>query len=410
MNVQTRLLNNKTNVILVNKPNILTTSVGFYAPIGSVDDEYLKTGTTTLTLRMLLRGTSKYSNSIKLNTALELLGAKVSLETQKEYSSIVLNVPSTNSYSALGILIDIIKNPLFNKSSLNKERSILRKQQKEKDDDPRNSLVRLHSEQLFKGSKYENSTLGNESDLKNISLKDLTSIHSQFFTKDSFLIITADLSRTDSDRLIEPLEKELGSLKLTRRKDLPLIEACKPLEISHKKNILQPVIAVGTYLPGISKGNYYQSFLLNLIIGGMGFSAKAMKIIREKLRLAYFTYSTLSSYSSLSSISVISGVQEASYKKAIMASKQIFDDLASKGVSREDIRIAKGYIQGSLDIQTESGVGLCRFMGTHLIKRHILITPEKMKREFLKIQKSSLDKLTSKKFTTNYHTTVLAKK
>ncbi|HEV09291.1 MAG TPA: insulinase family protein, partial [Sulfurihydrogenibium azorense] len=139
---------------------------------GSYEDTKEKAGLTNLTLKLLLQGSSKYSQ-YDISKFFEDSGGYISVSTSEDFSNIDFAVRVEDLPKALDIISDIINNPTFPEDKLQQEKSnIIAQIKARKEEGFAYGFDELRKE-IFKGTNYEYSPMGLEESLSKIERKDV---------------------------------------------------------------------------------------------------------------------------------------------------------------------------------------------------------------------------------------------
>lgn len=108
--------------------------------------------------------------------------------------------------------------------------------------------------------------------------------------------------------------------------------------------------------------DYYALDLGNLILGRMGLNGRIGANVRERLGLAYYSYSDLEGGPGPGAWTARAGVNPANVERAIEAIADEIGRIVSQPVEPEEIADASSYLTGILPLALESSDGIARTM------------------------------------------------
>ena len=100
--------------------------------------------------------------------------------------------------------------------------------------------------------------------------------------------------------------------------------------------------------------DWYIVSVMNRILGGGGFSSRLMKEIREKRGLAYGVYTYLNPYDHAATFMGSVATANARVAESLKVVRQEWKKMADKGVTSEELKAAKTYINGSFPLRLDS--------------------------------------------------------
>jgi predicted Zn-dependent peptidase len=149
--------------------------------------------------------------------------------------------------------------------------------------------------------------------------------------------------------------------KLTRLETLKvkILKPKKKRKVIYQ-DIQQPIFILGSFAPNYKSKDYYL-FILARILMGVGFGGRITQIIREKLHLAYFSYSLFHPKRIKGIAGIVAGVSEKKLDLAIKTSEDTMKKLSKGSIDKEELKRAKGFYEGLLIGNIESSNAICSF-------------------------------------------------
>jgi zinc protease len=129
-----------------------------------------------------------------------------------------------------------------------------------------------------------------------------------------------------------------------------------------RKPIPQSIVIFGQNGVKRDDPDYYTTYVLNHILGGGGFSSRLTEEIREKRGLVYSVYSYLNPMARGALVMGGLGSQNARVAKAIDIVRSEWRRISEHGVTPEELKSAKTYINGSFPLRLDSSSRIARML------------------------------------------------
>ncbi len=287
------VLNNGLRAYIAIDSTLPLVEIEGYINHSPLNDPQGKQGLGALMSRLLRLGGTEQMRGDSIN---ELLATKaIQLSFSQSESHITFNGSFLSEYldTALTIIEQLFFYPAFDQQILNREKNIMKEAVRHRFVNPPPTLSAAYRKQLFGNSNA--SRLTTIASLDNIDREDLVKLHKSVFTTDNIVISVAGnfteqtvKSRletifpvTENARQIVPFEEIISA---------PSIDAL----IVHRP-INQAYVRMGLPMFRRPHPDYYTASLLNMIIGGGGFTSRLGTKIRSDAGLTYSIHSRMES-------------------------------------------------------------------------------------------------------------------
>lgn len=328
-------------------PYVQSASVGIWVKAGSVDESSRNSGISHFIEHMMFKGTENRTAK-QIASDVDKIGGSINAFTGKEATCYYMKTLDSNLEKGCEILVDMLLHSLFDKDEMSKEKMVICEEMKMIEDTPDEYAVDLISEAVFRKTALERQIIGTTESLMGIERKDILDYIEKEYTRDSVVISIA--GNFDEERICDFFEGKLSSLtekKAPRSWNEGEYERSYTVRV---KDIEQSHICLGRRGIPLDDELYYASSLLNNIMGG-SMSSRLFQNIREEKGLAYSVFSSCSSYVDTGSYIIYAGVHQDKVKDAIHGIAEELQLLKMKGVTSEELAIAKeqmksGYIFG----------------------------------------------------------------
>jgi predicted Zn-dependent peptidase len=246
-----------------------------------------KEGLASLTGSQMRRGGTRSLGAEELDERLDFLAARVSAGIGDTSGGASLNCLTDNLDEALGIFVEMLREPRFQEDRLALAREQSLQQMTKRNDDSANIEAREWNV-LLNGEDHLTNRFTTEASLEAITRDDLVAFHRRYVHPAN--MIAAVSGSFAADDMLRRLEEAFADWP-TSPPDLPpipdTIEPAEPGLYRIEKDVNQGRVSLG--LPGVMRGHpdVYALELMNDILGGSGFTSRITKTVRSNEGLAY---------------------------------------------------------------------------------------------------------------------------
>lgn len=326
---------------------------------GSYEDTKEKAGLTNLTLKLLLQGSSKYSQ-YDISKFFEDSGGYISASTSEDFSNIEFAVKVEDFPKAIEIIFDILNNPLFPEDKLNQEKSNIIAQIKAKKEEGFAYGFDELRKEIYKNTNYEYSPLGIEESVERISRQDIVNRWNQLKNANRFVVsIVGDLPYKKTQKYLEIFEYVSKGEKFEFPRIDKKIEELPCKEI--KREGAQSTILIAYNAPTIQSKDYIPFRVLNGILGS-GFTSRMFQELREKKGLAYAVGSFFPARINIGTVVAYIGTDPKKTDESINGIKQVVNSL-KEGIKEEELNISKEKIIGNYLMDHQTRVKQAYYLG-----------------------------------------------
>ncbi|MBA7649400.1 putative zinc protease [subsurface metagenome] len=276
---QRKVLDNGLTIIF-EKRNLPVVSISFAVRNGGINEDVSEKGISHFIEHMLYKGTPT-RNAKKIAEEIEKNGGELNGFTSEEITAYWCKIPSKHLNIALNVLSDMIKNPLFDKKELEKERKVIFEEIKMRKDYPIQYVFDEIQKFLYDGT-MDLSIIGTYDTMNSVDRKKIVEKFKQIYTPNNMILCV--VGDADFNKLIEFAEKNFGDEKgQIPRQEFNLKNE---LRIEERKGIDQANLVFAYHVPLADSKKSYAAHVLNTLMAG-GMSSRLFSEIREKRNLAY---------------------------------------------------------------------------------------------------------------------------
>ena len=343
-NFRKKILKNGMTV-LFEKREIPVMSMIFAVKSGGINESLDEKGISHFIEHMLYKGTKKRSAK-KIAEDIEKTGGELNGFTSEELTGFWCKIPSKNLYSALDVLMDLVKNPVFDEKELEKERKVIFEEMKLYKDNPRLHVLNEIQKILYTGT-LSVDLIGTQKTMNSLSNKKLVDKFKKIYTPEN--MIFCSVGNGDFKKLINILEKNFKS----SRREISKQDFKKKNEIKYekRKGLDQANLVFAFHSPiSSNKDSYAAHLLLSLMVGGM--SSRLFSEIREKRNLAYAVKGEFNCNKEFSYSYIYVGTTKENVEKVKELILREFEDV-SKNLRKKEFDKIKKQVIGNYEISME---------------------------------------------------------
>lgn len=346
--MQKTILPNGLKVIYYKTPgNIVTIQCTVFT--GSNSEEKKQAGISHFLEHMIFEGTTARPDAQIITNEIERLGGEFNATTENEYVSYYITIQNKHLLKALGVIADIYKNTLIEKSKVEKERKVVIDEVKMINDNPRSYQMIMFEKTIFKKHPLKNPIYGTLSTLKSISRDELYRYYKKIYIPNNTLITVVGNVPDPSD----DIKKQFNSLhkqKMPSQKRY-LEPPQKRMQVKEKKSIEQSYLTLGWKTVSAKHSDIYILDVIAAILGRGG-SGKLYDEIRNKRGLCYNVGIYHNYFSDIGYVAIYCAAQKKNMpiiKELIMKEVQKLQN-----ISEQDLNDAKTYLEGDLVVKCAS--------------------------------------------------------
>ena len=371
------------------KSRITNVSVTFQGGAAQEPLHEFKPGTAHFLEHFMFKGTATRDH-LRLSKDMAFIGADPNAHTSHDHVSYHYDVPTENLEKSLEIFCDMIKNPIFPESELEKERQVILEELATSKDDHYTTFFEFIAKNVY-ASFYGNPILGTEESINSIQIEDLKKFYDKFYKKESMVVsVVSSLKEEEIKILLEkylyPVDDKFQRLleydaKVAIKDDADLL--------IEKKELQQSLCYVGYKCPNLRSKDAYAVKILASILGD-GMDSRLFHSVREDKNLVYSISADVSadvSYGIFYSLFFTRNPEEA-YEAVDLEIKKLLEH----GLYEEEVQRTKNKIKSVLYKVDESPTTLSNVNLSYFLQRN-KVPKLRLNSSIKKIEKVTIDDL-----------------
>jgi len=344
-------------------PGVRSVAAGVSVRAASAHEARGKMGVSHLLEHMVFKGTERRS-ARQVALELERRGGSLDAYTSRDHTSYQAHVLDEDLPRAVDVLTDLVRRPLLRAQDLELERNVVLEEIATVDDTPDDLVFELFSEQLWPDHPYGYSILGTRETVGALDATDLQAVHRAGYFPGNCVVAAA--GQVDHDAVLGLLEREGWFESAESGAPRPPVagrEAARGRQARVPRDSAQVHLVFGTdTFPYRDRRRFALSIVTNAFGGGM--SSRLFQRIREELGVAYAVYAYQQFFQSAGVIGVYVGTQPATAALAEEAVRQEYQQLATRGLSAEELSGGKQQLKGQVMLSLESPVSRMNRLAT----------------------------------------------
>src|SRR5579863_9471339 len=350
-NLRRTVLPNGLIVLTERMDHLRSVAMGVWIKSGSRGETAESNGISHFVEHMVFKGTRSRSAQL-IAREMDSIGGNLDAFTGKEM--ICFNVKSLADHVpiALDVLSDLVLNPVFAATDIERERGVILEEIKIDEDNPDVLVHELFTQSFWKDHPLGWPILGTTKTVAQLDKQKLVAYHGDRFHGGNIVFSAA--GNLDHDHFAEAVAAKFSTLAGGETlQELSAPEASARIVMRNKKSLEQVQICLGVPAPPITDDNRYATLILNTVLGG-GMSSRLFQTIREERGMVYSIYSDLSPYRDTGTLCVYAGTSAAKVLEVVELVLAEFHKLKEIPLGDEELTRAKDQLKGNILLGLES--------------------------------------------------------
>ncbi|HJO61160.1 MAG TPA: pitrilysin family protein [SAR202 cluster bacterium] len=351
-------LENGTRLLVIERSELPLTTVGVFFDTGSAEDLEERPGIAQFATDMLFEGTQSRSSS-QIADEMEFLGSHVTKDVSREHTFLAVSGISDNTNKELDVLSDIILNPNFPVTEMERIRkeklSDLRSIQDSAD---ATASVAMRSILLGPTTPYGHTINGDETSIAAMKTGDLEKhYHETLLTSKKTFIVVGNISSNLAAELITEKFRTFENRQKPQENQVaskPLAGEGPTIYLVDRPGSAQSILRAGHISIPREHQDYHSLAFVNYILGG-DYSSRLNMNLRQDKGYSYGFHSSIEWMKPLSILVTRGSVQTEVTKESVFETlKELTDIVELNPIGLEEFRKAKEGLLKSVPSQFES--------------------------------------------------------
>lgn len=350
-NLRRTVLPNGLIVLTERMDHLRSVAMGLWIKSGSRCEPAETCGISHFVEHMLFKGT-RSRTAQQIAREMDSIGGNLDAFTGKE--TICFNVKSLADHVpiALDVLTDLVLNPVFAATDIDRERGVILEEIKIDEDNPDVLVHEIFTQSFWKNHPLGKPILGTKESVSRLDQQQLFAYHVDRFHGGNIVFSAA--GNLDHDQFVAEVAGKFSGL--AGGETLHELAAPEPearIVMRSKRSLEQVQICLGLPAPRITDESRYATLILNTVLGG-GMSSRLFQTIREERGMAYSIYSDLSPFRDAGTLCVFAGTSESKALEVVKLIVDEFHNLKEIPLADEELKRAKDQLKGNILLGLES--------------------------------------------------------
>src|ERR1700686_3474319 len=208
--IETTTLDNGIRVITEQMAHVRSVSLGVWIGTGSRRESSDETGLSHFIEHMVFKGT-KNRSAEDIAQSVDSIGGGLDAFTSKELVSYQVKILDEHLPEAFDVVADLVRNPLFAKNDIEKEKGVILEELKMEVDNPEYLIHEIFSSNFWKGHALGRPILGTKQTIRGFNRDKVEKYYKQFYTPSNILITSA--GNLNHRHLVQLAEDRFSDLK-----------------------------------------------------------------------------------------------------------------------------------------------------------------------------------------------------
>lgn len=380
---QTSHLTNGLTIATAEMPHMTSVSVGLWVGIGSRYEPAELNGVCHFIEHLLFKGTKKRTSK-EISEAVEGIGGYLNAFTSEEATCFHARACHDRFADLLDVLMDMLHNSTFNPAEIAKERQVIKEEIAMYLDEPHHLV-----QELLNATIWPNHALGRPITGTNETLDGLDRAKLLGYLRTNYIANRTVLVASGKIKHQQVIKAATRYARHFQKGSAPKSAAARDGQNAPRlklftKDTEQTQLALGIRTCSRHDERRYALRLLNTILGE-NMSSRLFQIIREDRGLAYSIYSSPSFFEDTGDLVISAGLDTDNLPKTLQLIVREIQRLAESPPSTAELRRARDYVLGQIDLGQESTENQMNWIGEQLLGYGRIFSPNEVKRLFRQV-------------------------
>ena len=385
---QVTKLENGLTVATAEMPHMTSVSFGIWVGVGSRSESAKMSGVCHFIEHLLFKGTTR-RNARQISQAVEGIGGYLNAFTSEEMTCFHARAGHQHLEELMDVLVDMLTCSRFDPREIDKEREVIKEEISMYLDQPHHLVQETLNATLWPDQPLGRPITGTPKTLDGLQRSNIVQYLQNHYAANSTMFVAAGrvghkqfvkLARRYGQRLKRGIPAEYPSANSK--------QTAPRVALVHKKTE-QTQLALGIRTCSRHDPRRYALRLLNTILGE-NMSSRLFQIIREDRGLAYSIFSSPSFFADTGDLVISAGLETSHVAEALGLIIRELRNLAKKAPSPGELRRARDYIFGQIDLGSECTENQMNWLGEQLLGYGKIFSPVIVKQRLGKVSAADI--------------------
>ncbi len=348
-------------MITARLPAARSVSIAAYVTAGSRLEAPEQAGMAHFLEHLTFKGTAAYPSTRALSEAIEGVGGSFNAATDRETTVYWVRVPRRETERAMTVLGELICRPALDMAEIDREREVIIEEIRGYLDDPAEYAQILFQQAMFGQTALGREICGEESDVRSLPAAGIRTFWSATYRPANAVVAVAgDLGHDEAvERTAAAFGRGNGAIH--GYDPAPSLPAGARV-LTGRRDSTQAQLCLGVPALRRDHPDAWALAVLNAILGD-GMSSRLFLALVDRDALAYDVASGIVEYADAGALQVTAGVDPGRVGRALAGILRELRALRDEPVPEDELRKAKAYLSGGLELRMEETRHLASWVG-----------------------------------------------
>ena len=371
---QQSTLANGLRVITSAMPHTRSVTLGFLVGGGSRYESDDEAGAFHFVEHLCFKGTPTRPTPRQVSETIDGVGGVMNASTAREVTTYWCKVARPHFGIAADLLVDMVRNPLFDPVELEKERGVILEELAMSRDHPDSRAGLLIDSTMWPDQPLGRDVGGTEESVSALSRDAMLRLVNHQYVPSNAVITVA--GNVEHDQVVDFFDRAMGDWPVGDPLGFyPAVnDQTQPRVRIEQRKSEQAHICFGFHGLPAEHPQRYASDMLSTVLGE-GMSSRLFLELREERGLVYEAHSGKAHYRDAGALEVYAATDP---KNADVAARTIMEELQKMkdGVPEAELRKTREYAKGRLLLRMEDTRTVALWLGNQLLMRDRVLTPD----------------------------------
>ncbi|HXM34455.1 MAG TPA: pitrilysin family protein [Pyrinomonadaceae bacterium] len=399
--MQSTKLSNGISVLTEHMAGLRSVTAGIWVRCGSRHESPQLNGICHFIEHAVFKGTARRT-AYDIAVETDRLGGHLDAYTTHELTGFSIKVADTNLPLAFDLIADLLANPKFDPSDLEREQKVILEEMKMLEDTPDELLVELFNAAYFPEQPLGRPIEGTAETVTSFDHEKTAAFHASEFSPDNLVVAAA--GNVEHAQLVDLAERAFGNgngrgpSAPSKKPRVESSTAAAPILIEQKEELEQAHLVIAAPWPSSLSKERYAAGMLASVLGG-GTSSRLWQKVREERGLAYSVGAGGSTFSDVGVFSIFAGTSPGQLDEVVDISLAEIRRVVHESVPVEELKLARDQAVSSILLGLESSSARASTLARQEIIHHRRISPEEVIQQLDEITPDDLQQVARKYFT-----------
>lgn len=371
--ISRRTLKNGLTVLVKEVYPASVVCLSLWTKVGSFYENDNIAGISHFVEHMLFKGTSSRAVG-KIPQQIHALGGYINGFTTYGCTCYWIVLPSRYFRTALEIMADAVKNPLFDPAEIKKESQVIVEEIRMYQDRPESFCFERLMELAYNVHRARRPITGYESVVSALSCDDIVNFYKEYYVPNNMSMVIVGDVRTEN--AVKAIRSSFGEMEMKGLKADPSPPEPPQEKMRRKKydgDIGSSHINLGFHISGIFSPDTFACDLLASIIGE-GRSSRLHQNLREKKALVTGIGASIMSERDMGMFIIEGALEEKNIEHTRKEIWEEIEKIKENGVTSHELKKAKNMVESGYVFSQETVEGLCKKLGYYEIMGDYTLT------------------------------------